>query len=152
MEKPEIITLFSFKPGDRVEYVMAKTELVGRRATVVRIVKSRNVVTIDWDGDAPANQRRYDAYPTSLRPIREPVTKSPARIAYEADVEAMPTYCLSGNPRKTWDQLSEAVQDTWKRNPTPRQYASEPTEQGNQLVIPGCERDRSRGPAQGDLF
>lgn len=32
------------------------------------------------------------------------------------------------------------------------EFATEPTEQGNQYVIPGCEKDRSRGPAQGDLF
>lgn len=31
-------------------------------------------------------------------------------------------------------------------------FATEPTEQGNQYVMPGCEKDRSRGPAQGDLF
>ncbi len=31
-------------------------------------------------------------------------------------------------------------------------YATEPTEQGNQYVIPGCERDKSRGPEQPDLF
>jgi hypothetical protein len=29
---------------------------------------------------------------------------------------------------------------------------TEPTEQGNQFVIPGCERDKSRGPKQMDLF
>lgn len=31
-------------------------------------------------------------------------------------------------------------------------YATEPTEQGNQYVIPGCEKDQSRGPAQGSLW
>ena len=31
-------------------------------------------------------------------------------------------------------------------------FATEPTEQGNQYVLPGCEKDRSRGPSQGDLF
>jgi hypothetical protein len=31
-------------------------------------------------------------------------------------------------------------------------YSTEPTEQGNQYVIPGCEKDRTRGPTQGDLF
>ncbi len=29
---------------------------------------------------------------------------------------------------------------------------AEPTEAGLQYVIPGCERGRSRGPAQGSLF
>lgn len=31
-------------------------------------------------------------------------------------------------------------------------FATEPTEQGNQLVIPGCEKDKTRGPKQMDLF
>jgi hypothetical protein len=31
-------------------------------------------------------------------------------------------------------------------------YATEPTEQGNQYVMPGCEKDRSRGPRQMDMF
>ena len=31
-------------------------------------------------------------------------------------------------------------------------YATEPTDQGLQYVIPGCEKDRTRGPKQGDLF
>jgi len=30
--------------------------------------------------------------------------------------------------------------------------ATEPTEAGLQYVLPGCERDKSRGPAQADLF
>ena len=29
---------------------------------------------------------------------------------------------------------------------------TEPTPQGNQYVMPGCERDKSRGPAQMDLW
>lgn len=31
-------------------------------------------------------------------------------------------------------------------------YATEPTDQGNQYVIPGCEKDKTRGPTQMDLF
>lgn len=31
-------------------------------------------------------------------------------------------------------------------------FATEPTEQGNQYVIPGCEKDKTRGPKQMDLF
>lgn len=31
-------------------------------------------------------------------------------------------------------------------------FATEPTDQGNQYVIPGCEKDKSRGPSQMDLF
>lgn len=30
--------------------------------------------------------------------------------------------------------------------------ATEPTAAGLQYVMPGCERDRDRGPVQGDLF
>lgn len=33
-----------------------------------------------------------------------------------------------------------------------RECATEPTPEGLQYVMPGCEKDRSRGPAQGDLF
>lgn len=31
-------------------------------------------------------------------------------------------------------------------------FLTEPTDQGNQYVIPGCEHDRSRGPSQMDMF
>ncbi len=31
-------------------------------------------------------------------------------------------------------------------------FETEPTPIGNQHVIPGCERDKSRGPKQMDLF
>lgn len=31
-------------------------------------------------------------------------------------------------------------------------FATEPTEQGLQYVIPGCEHDQSRGPEQMDLL
>lgn len=33
-----------------------------------------------------------------------------------------------------------------------RPIHTEPTPQGNQFVMPGCERDKSRGPKQMDLF
>jgi hypothetical protein len=29
---------------------------------------------------------------------------------------------------------------------------TEPTEQGLQYIMPGCEKDRARGPKQSDLF
>ena len=41
--------------------------------------------------------------------------------AYEEDVRRSPLY-HDGSPRKVWDQLSEAVQWSWNRNPTPREY------------------------------
>jgi len=31
-------------------------------------------------------------------------------------------------------------------------FQTEPTEQGNQYVIPGCEKDKTRGPKQMDFF
>lgn len=34
----------------------------------------------------------------------------------------------------------------------PPAFVTEPTEQGNQFVIPGCEKDKTRGPRQMDLF
>lgn len=40
----------------------------------------------------------------------------------------------------------------WEAEHKAAQFASEPTEQGNQLVIPGCEKDKTRGPKQMDLF
>lgn len=45
--------------------------------------------------------------------------KSPGQIAYEAELQARPTYG-DGSPRKAWHQLSQAVRETWERNPTPR--------------------------------
>jgi len=106
-------TIFSFKAGDRVEYLgKAKPELAGRTATVHRTVKSRKVVTILWDADG----KLYDAWPTGLKHI-EPTTLGAVLASLDTS--------------------------------TP---ATEPTEQGLQYVIPGCEKDRTRGPVQGDLF
>lgn len=39
----------------------------------------------------------------------------------------------------------------WDCN-VPAEPATEPTEAGLQYVVPGCEKDRSRGPVQMDLF
>ena len=39
----------------------------------------------------------------------------------------------------------------WERARMP-EPATEPTEQGNQYVIPGCEKDKTRGSKQTDLF
>jgi hypothetical protein len=41
------------------------------------------------------------------------------REAYEADCAARPAY-HDGTPRRAWDQLGEAVQRNWDKNPTPR--------------------------------
>jgi hypothetical protein len=42
--------------------------------------------------------------------------------AYEEDVRRSPLY-HDGSPRKAWDQLSEAAQWNWNRDPTPREHA-----------------------------
>jgi hypothetical protein len=42
-----------------------------------------------------------------------------AQAAYEADCAARPVY-PDGGRRKSWAELSDAVRDTWRRNPTPR--------------------------------
>jgi len=39
--------------------------------------------------------------------------------AYEEDVKRFPLY-QDGSARKTWRQLDEIEQWSWKRNPTPR--------------------------------
>lgn len=41
------------------------------------------------------------------------MTVNTGRRAYEASVRLMPTY-HDGTPRKTWDQLSRAVQIGWE--------------------------------------
>lgn len=35
---------------------------------------------------------------------------------------------------------------------TAPELATEPTNQGNQFILPGCEKDKRRGPKQMDLF
>lgn len=45
--------------------------------------------------------------------------KTPGQIAYEEDVRRQPTY-HDGSPRRPWDQLGDAVQWDWERNPTPK--------------------------------
>lgn len=44
-----------------------------------------------------------------------------AKVAYAEDVRRCPLY-HDGEPRKTWDQLTEVEQHTWKMNPTPRTF------------------------------
>lgn len=48
-----------------------------------------------------------------------PQIKSRGQQAYEDDVKQWPTYD-DGTPRKTWAQLSEWAQQTWRANPTKR--------------------------------
>lgn len=44
------------------------------------------------------------------------------RAAYEEDVRRCPNY-HDGTPRKTWGQLTDVEQYTWRANPTARDYA-----------------------------
>ncbi len=67
------------------------------------------------------------------------------REAYEADCARRPLY-HDGKPRKTWDQLGTIERSSWELP------ATEPTPAGNQFIIPGCEKDKTRGPTQADLF
>ena len=50
---------------------------------------------------------------------------TPGQIAYEEDMRCEPHY-HDGKPRLTWGDLSEFVQWTWERNPTPRAPNSRP--------------------------
>ncbi len=45
--------------------------------------------------------------------------KSPGQLAFEEDCRRLPRY-HDGTPRRTWKQLCDYEQDTWHRNPTPR--------------------------------
>ena len=45
------------------------------------------------------------------------------QIAYEADIQAMPTY-HDGSPRKIWAELSEIAQWSWEMNPCSRDWAT----------------------------
>lgn len=48
-----------------------------------------------------------------------------AREAYEEDVRRCPNYpkdVCGGGRRPTWDELSDWGKESWRRNPTPREY------------------------------
>lgn len=47
--------------------------------------------------------------------------KTPGQVAYEEDVRRCPNY-EHGEPRATWSMLKPWVQETWERDPTPRNY------------------------------
>lgn len=55
--------------------------------------------------------------------------------AYKEDVRRSPLY-HDGSPRKAWDQLGEAAQWSWSRNPVPREYS------GNAQTT-SCESERA---------
>ena len=54
---------------------------------------------------------------------REFARKSPGQLAYEDDLRRFPRYSHDGSPRRQWDELPESVQESWHRNPTPRNPA-----------------------------
>ncbi len=73
-----------------------------------------------------------------------------AKEIYAADGRRRPLY-HDGTPRKRWDQLGALEQSTWA--PQCHDFTTELTEQGEQLVIPGCERpQQTQERPQGDLF
>lgn len=45
-----------------------------------------------------------------------------------------------------------SLADYHKATVHPLSRATEPTEQGSQYIIPGCEKDKTRGPKQMELF
>jgi hypothetical protein len=47
--------------------------------------------------------------------------KTPGQIAYEEDCRRHPRY-HTGELRRTWDALSNVIQHSWERQPTPRDY------------------------------
>ena len=57
--------------------------------------------------------------PASRGPEMENMT--PGERAYNIDCERKPTY-HDGSLRLCWSQLSRHVQDSWERNPTPREW------------------------------
>jgi hypothetical protein len=73
------------------------------------------------------------------------------REAYEADRAKRPLY-HDHTPRPSWDDLSAIAKRSWVQPEKPIVYPTEPTPIGNQYVIPGCEKDKTRGPVQPDLF
>lgn len=48
------------------------------------------------------------------------MTKTPGQLAYEKDIRERRTY-HDGTPRKTWDQLTDIIRDTWERRHRPVQ-------------------------------
>lgn len=46
-------------------------------------------------------------------------TKTPGQLAYERDVAIQPLY-HDGTQRRTWEQVSDHIRQSWERNPTDR--------------------------------
>lgn len=107
------------------------------------------IYAVDWAGgdrrwygfgmDGTATIAKLQAGGMFLSRIESGAHRFPAVEAYNADVRACPTY-HDGTPRKQWHELGDVERESWIKNPTPREYRSELTPEGEQLVIPGCER------------
>jgi hypothetical protein len=68
--------------------------------------------------------------------------------SYDADNGA--TAGLPAVTRELYDRHRRTLRDIIAENKPAA--ATEPTPEGLQYVMPGCEKDRTRGPAQMDLF
>lgn len=99
-------------------------------------------------------ERRADwEYRLSGAAFRKPVEPAPARPDPEAELRAL--WTAEGVPVERQNAMIADI--TAKAQPGamigPFQIpATEPTPAGNQYVLPGCEKDKRRGPSQMDLF
>jgi hypothetical protein len=67
-----------------------------------------------WNGRA----KRYDGLDAAYAAMAEPRPMTPEQ-AYAEDVRRSPTY-HTGEPRRSWAQLSDVERSSWVKNPTPR--------------------------------
>ena len=49
------------------------------------------------------------------------INKTPGQLAYEEDVRRKPKY-HDGGTRKMWNELTFIEQQSWEKNPTPRNW------------------------------
>jgi len=87
----------------------------------------------------------------AARQRRRTAAEFAGMMAYTRDVRENPT-CGDGTPRPEWGALSEITREAWIRSDPARRYASELTPEGEQYVIPGCEKNRDPEKRQLDLF
>lgn len=57
----------------------------------------------------------------AMRPDPVTVRWATAQAAYEEDCRRRPLY-HDGAPRKSWHKLGDVAQQSWYRNPMPREY------------------------------
>lgn len=68
---------------------------------------------------------------------------------YLEDCQRRPIY-HDGTPRKKWHELGDLERETWIKGNFGPSY--ELTPEGEQAVIPGCEKNLAPGKRQLDLF